>query len=129
AGILALGAIYLSQKTAQIFPQGRLGLVLFYWIITASHGVLDAMTDGGLGIAFFAPLDNTRYFLPFRPIPVAPIGLSAFFSIWGLEVLWAEFILFWFFALAMLAWSWKNLPFRKSLAVLLVLVGVMVWAS
>jgi hypothetical protein len=27
--------------------------VLF--VVTASHGILDAMTDGGLGIAFFAP--------------------------------------------------------------------------
>jgi hypothetical protein len=32
------------------------------------------MTDGGLGIAFFAPFDNTRYFLPFGPIKVSPIG-------------------------------------------------------
>nr|HRC76832.1 rhodanese-like domain-containing protein [Kouleothrix sp.] len=33
------------------------------------HGVLDAMTDGGLGVAFFAPFSATRYFFPFRPIP------------------------------------------------------------
>ena len=26
----------------------------------ASHGFLDALTDGGLGVAFFAPFDSTR---------------------------------------------------------------------
>ena len=64
----------------------------YFFIVTASHGILDAMTDGGLGIAFFAPFDDTRYFLPFRPIKVSPIGLS-FFSARGLNVLWSEF--FW----------------------------------
>lgn len=33
------------------------------FVITASHGLLDAMTDGGLGVAFFSPFDRTRYFL------------------------------------------------------------------
>jgi membrane-bound metal-dependent hydrolase YbcI (DUF457 family) len=59
--------------------------------VTASHGVLDAMTDGGLGIAFFAPFDNTRYFFPFRPVKVSPIGLS-FFSARGLDVIWSELL-------------------------------------
>jgi inner membrane protein len=49
------------------------------------------MTDGGLGIAFFAPFDNTRYFFPFRPIEVSPIGL-AFFSGRGLDVIWSELL-------------------------------------
>jgi inner membrane protein len=34
----------------------------YLFLATASHGFLDAMTDGGLGVAFFAPFDNTRYF-------------------------------------------------------------------
>ena len=42
-------------------------LVLHFSLVTASHGVLDAMTDGGLGIAFFSPFDNGRYFLPWNP--------------------------------------------------------------
>lgn len=49
------------------------------------------MTDGGLGVAFFAPFDDTRYFFPFRPIKVSPIGLS-FFSARGLDVMWSEFL-------------------------------------
>jgi len=57
-----------------------------------SHGLLDAFTDGGLGIAFFAPFDPTRYFFSWRPIAVSPIGISQFFSLWGLSVLLTEAI-------------------------------------
>jgi inner membrane protein len=49
------------------------------------------MTDGGLGIAFFAPFDNRRHFFPFRPIKVSPIALS-FFSARGLDVIWSELL-------------------------------------
>jgi inner membrane protein len=69
----------------------RFFLVSYFFAVTASHGILDAMTDGGLGIAFFAPFDDTRYFFPFRPIKVSPIGLS-FFSTRGLDVIWSEFL-------------------------------------
>jgi len=52
-------------------------LLCFFFVVTASHGVLDAMTNGGLGVAFFAPFDSTRYFLPWRPIIVSPIGVGS----------------------------------------------------
>src|SRR5215510_1718942 len=55
-------------------------LWVFFFLATASHGVLDAMTDGGLGVAFFAPFSDTRYFLPRRPIVVSPIGVGEFFG-------------------------------------------------
>jgi inner membrane protein len=72
---------------------GRRGTVgLFLFLATASHGVLDAMTDGGPGVAFFAPVDDTRYFLPWQPIPVSPISLGRFFSERGRRVLEAEAI-------------------------------------
>ena len=65
-------------------------LAVYFSLVTLSHGVLDALTDGGLGIAFFAPFDATRYFFPWRPIAVSPIGISEFFSHWGLSVLLTE---------------------------------------
>lgn len=65
-------------------------LFAYFFIVTASHGVLDAMTDGGLGVAFFSPFDTTRYFLPWRPIVVSPIGPAYFFSRWGWEVIVSE---------------------------------------
>ncbi|MFT6112793.1 MAG: inner membrane protein [Bacteroidia bacterium] len=50
------------------------------------------MTTGGLGVAFFSPFENSRYFLPWSPIQVSPIGLKQFFSEWGLEVIKSEII-------------------------------------
>jgi inner membrane protein len=51
----------------------------FLFLATASHGLLDMLTDGGLGIALFSPVDLTRYFWPLRPIAVAPIGVRGLF--------------------------------------------------
>ena len=43
-------------------------------LVLASHGLLDTLTDGGLGAALLWPFSLTRFFAPWRPIPVAPIG-------------------------------------------------------
>jgi inner membrane protein len=42
-------------------------LWLYFFLATASHGILHAMTNGGLGAAFFSPVDKTRYFFPGTP--------------------------------------------------------------
>ncbi|WP_137935964.1 metal-dependent hydrolase [Chitinivorax sp. B] len=65
-------------------------VVAFIFICTASHGVLDAFTTGGLGIALFWPWSEERLFAPYRMIRVSPIGLSRFLSDRGLIVLWSE---------------------------------------
>ena len=57
--------------------------------------ILDSMRNGGLGVAFFAPFENSRYFLPWRPIEVSPIGVRAFFTPRGLTVLQSEFLWIW----------------------------------
>ena len=70
--------------------EGRqLVIFLFLLISTLSHPLLDALTNGGLGVALFAPFNKERYFFPYRPIAVSPIGIG-FFSRRGLEVLWSE---------------------------------------
>jgi len=77
----------------QFLSKTSLTAILILFISTSSHGFLDAMTNGGLGVAFFSPFDTTRYFLPWQPIQVSPIGISAFFSSAGLRVILSE--LFW----------------------------------
>ncbi len=69
-----------------------IALVLFFTLCTASHGILDAMTTGGLGVAFFSPFEDTRYFFSWRPIQVSPIGIERFFSERGFRVLKSEFV-------------------------------------
>jgi inner membrane protein len=66
---------------------------LFACGVLATHPLLDTMTDGGLGCALFWPFDLTRYFAPWRPIQVAPIGL-AFFTPEGALIALSEIILF-----------------------------------
>ena len=62
----------------------------FLFLATASHGVLDAFTNGGLGIAFLWPWSGDRYFARYQWIQVAPIGLSYFFSPSGVWVILSE---------------------------------------
>jgi inner membrane protein len=65
----------------------------FLFFATASHGVLDAFTNGGLGIAFFWPFSGERTFAPFQVIMVSPISVSRFLTRRGVRVLVSE--LFW----------------------------------
>ena len=67
----------------------------YFFLAAASHGLLDAMTNGGLGVAFFSPFDTTRYFLPWRPILVSPISVTRFFSDRGIAVLQSELLWIW----------------------------------
>lgn len=88
---------------------GRWGPWSYLFLATASHGLLDMLTDGGLGVALFSPFDLTRYFFPWRPIAVSPIGVTRFFSPRGLAVLASEVGWVWLpcalLALAGRAWN------------------------
>jgi inner membrane protein len=93
AGLLAgsLVALWYRRKSTAV----KTGLFLYFFLCTASHGVLDAMTNGGLGVAFFSPLDTTRYFFPLRPVLVSPIGVGDFFSAQGVQILVSEATWIW----------------------------------
>ncbi|MDB4906147.1 MAG: metal-dependent hydrolase [Gemmatimonadetes bacterium] len=65
----------------------RIAFAAYLALAMASHGLLDTMTSGGLGVALLAPFDNARYFGPWRPIEVSPIGIRPFFTARGLSVL------------------------------------------
>jgi inner membrane protein len=92
AAAMATMGLFMFSRQAQ---PGRWMAWWYLFFATASHGLLDAMTDGGLGVAFFSPFSDTRYFLPWRPIAVSPIGVTAFFSERGLKVLQSEFKWIW----------------------------------
>jgi len=70
-------------------------LVAYFFIVTASHGVLDAMTNGGLGVAFFSPFSNERYFFLWRPIEVSPLSVGSFLGSRGAEVIISEIKWIW----------------------------------
>jgi inner membrane protein len=77
--LLVATALALLVRAVDRSP-GRLAAVatgLAMWLAMSSHAVLDAMTDGGLGVMLLYPFSQGRFFLPWRPIVVAPIGLHA----------------------------------------------------
>ena len=69
----------------------RIGFL--FALVMATHGLLDALTDGGLGAALAWPFSDQRFFAPWRPIPVAPIGVRML-SRRGLEVVLTEAVQF-----------------------------------
>src|SRR5258708_19720072 len=78
AALLAGAALILG------FPGGvtnlsRLSLWAYLFLATASHGALDAMTDGPLGVPFFPPFENSPSFFPLTPLPLSPTPLATFF--------------------------------------------------
>ena len=96
----------------------RWELMLLLFVITASHGVLDAMTNGGLGVAFFSPFNTRRYFFPWTPIEVSPIGAGGFFSARGWDVIWSEIMWIWGPALVLgaIIWALQRVGHRKTSA-------------
>jgi inner membrane protein len=83
----------IAGAAARLFHQSpwRTGIVAT--VIVASHPLLDTLTNGGLGCALFWPFDTTRYFAPWRPIPVSPIGLG-YLSPYGMFVAVSELVIF-----------------------------------
>ena len=93
--IFSLLITTLFFRSEKYFSRSWYTLVVFFFIATVSHGVLDAITNGGLGVAFFSPFDNNRYFFPWRPVQVSPVNVHSFFSEWGIRVLKSEFVYIW----------------------------------
>lgn len=85
-GVAVLGSSYFAMPW-WLLGGFSLGVVL-------AHSLLDALTNGGGGIAFFSPFDEGRYFFPWRPVQVSPIGLSVF-SRGGLRALLSEIVWIW----------------------------------
>jgi inner membrane protein len=94
AGCAWLLARYLDKRILSIWG--------FLFLSMASHGIIDAFTNGGLGVALLSPFDNGRYFFPYQPIQVSTLSMKRFFEGQGVGVLLSE-----------LKWVW--LPFTALL--------------
>ncbi len=87
----ALGAVVGASMKS--LAGSRVRSALLGTAVAASHGLLDIFTDGGLGMALLWPFTGHRYFAPWRPIPVAPIG-AGMLSPRGMRVLVTELLYF-----------------------------------
>ncbi len=93
--LLSILLVSIFFRDVEIFSKRWFFYLIFFFLLSASHGILDAFTNGGHGIALLSPFDNTRYFFPWTPIVVSPIGIKAFFSKWGLMVMKSELLWIW----------------------------------
>lgn len=93
--LISIFMICVFLPNPEIFSRQWLFYLIFFFLLSASHGVLDAFTNGGFGTALLSPFDNTRYFFPWTPIKVSPISIRAFFSRRGLIVIKSELLWIW----------------------------------
>jgi inner membrane protein len=92
-------------------------------LVVGSHALLDTLTDGGLGCALFWPFDLMRYFAPWTPIPVSPIG-PGIFSPYGMYVIAVELLLF-----APLIWFALRPPLRPVIPIVVWLATLWLFLS
>lgn len=95
AALLSIFIVTIFYRKEVTFSKQWWGHVLYFFILTTSHGILDALTNGGQGIALLSPVSNQRYFFPWTPIEVSPLNIKTFFSQRGLTVLRNEIIWIW----------------------------------
>jgi inner membrane protein len=88
-------AVVTSLLRKKVHGGDLLRVLVCIFAATASHGILDAFTNGGLGVAFFSPFDQTRYFFSARPILVSPMYAGAFLTERGVSVLRSEMVWVW----------------------------------
>ena len=103
--LIGIATVALLFREASPFSRSWFSMIIYFFVVTASHGVLDALTNGGLGVAFFAPFSNTRYFFSWRPIEVSPIGLDFFASRGGLVIL-SEAVWIWIPSALIISGAW-----------------------
>jgi len=101
--ILVVGAAFHALPR---FSKAWWQLVGYFFLATASHGVLDAMTDRGLGTGFFIPFDDSRYFLFWRPLHASPLRIARFFSEQGVHIITGELLSVWLPLCAIYAGVW-----------------------
>jgi inner membrane protein len=108
--------VWCEFKHVVRFSRAWWGLLAFFFVVTASHGLLDALTNGGRGVAFFAPFSARRYFFPWHGIEVSPISIKQFLTEWGGAVLRSEAKYIWLpgALLWLAAWIFRKFFRRRS---------------
>jgi inner membrane protein len=95
AALLSIFIVFVFYRKEGTFSNQWWKYALYFFIITSTHGLLDALTNGGNGIALLSPITNNRYFFPWTPIEVSPLGIKGFLTQRGLTVLTNELLWIW----------------------------------
>jgi inner membrane protein len=109
-------AVLLGLLACAVAPRlraSRAMAFLFVGAACASHGLLDMLTNGGHGVAYFWPWSAERHFLPHPVIEVSTLNLRRFFGPAGMAVLQSELRWVWAPALVL---GLAGLVLRKTVA-------------
>lgn len=90
----------LAAIIAPLLKSGRAAAFIVCAGAVLSHILLDAMTNGGLGVALLWPWSEARFFFPWRPIKVSPFSLNSLFSRRGADIFRSELFWVWLPSLA-----------------------------
>jgi inner membrane protein len=86
AFVAAALASLLMRKTVS----NHFAIFIFLFVSMFSHGMLDAFTNHGNGVALLLPFSDTRFFFPFHPVEASPLSVQRFFTQRGFEILSSE---------------------------------------
>jgi len=117
--VFALALAFMALACAKQLRSSRTIAFAFVGLSAVSHGLLDMITNGGLGIALWWPWSSERFFAPWQVIEVAPLSLDRALGARGVAVLQSELLWVWLPAAAVAAaiyigriqrpfWSGKN---------------------
>ncbi len=129
AALSASSATYLFWRKGWIQPADVWKLLALFFVFAVSHPLLDGFSTGGhIGVAFFAPFDNTRYVLG-DLLPLAPLSPAALFTTRGANLFLAEAGMLWTFAVGSFLWNKEALDSRRAkvIAVCLWLLMCVMW--
>lgn len=114
AALAGLSATWLLSRPGRpLAERWRVAAILI--AATASHGVLDALTDSGLGVGFWIPFRSDRFFFPWRPLRTSPVSVERFFGGQPLAILANE--IRWVWLPLGMVWLSALLVKRRMLAV------------
>ena len=98
--VFAATVAVLAALLAPLLKASRSSAWLFMFVAALSHGLLDMLTNGGLGVALWWPWSDERLFFPWRLVEASPLSLRRIFGPAGLAVLQSELLWIWGPALA-----------------------------
>ena len=110
----ALLLAVLAATAAGPLRTSRRCAFVFVLASAASHGLLDMLTTGGLGVACFWPFSDTRHFFPWQVIKVSPLSLHRLMSSTGREVMESELRTVWLPAMALCFTLWMGRRLRGA---------------
>jgi membrane-bound metal-dependent hydrolase YbcI (DUF457 family) len=87
---LALAVMTMCYRQLRLSQLKWWGYFIWFFLMTLTHGLFDALVDSSLGVAFFWPFTPHRYVFSWRPLMDVPVQFSALFSFQFWHAQWIE---------------------------------------